>query len=261
MNPLETRPNSVAIVALGPSNHDYVNATCSKKEFLRVDEVWLVNSANNSFRGDKIFVMDNLKRVESRFPIWAASLQRSQTPVITSVAYPDYPSSVAYPLEAVCDHFKDDFMTTTVAYMLAYAIYTNVKDLYLFGCDFWYPGSKAVEPGMDCVSYYLGIAKERKMNFKIPQSSVLLDAHMTKFTAEGKRHRPMYGYDYNPGESQQRVINGQGSELDHAVAMKAPSTLPDMRAKADPNPKSDGSEKAEVPVVQPQAKVENVVHP
>lgn len=246
---LDTRPTSVAIVALGPSNHDYIASKSSKKDFLKVDEVWLVNSAINSLRGDKVFIMDDLKRVEKRFPDWARLLRHEKTPIVTSKVYEDYPSAVAYPIDAVCDHFKDDYLTTTVAYMIAYAIFIKVKELYLFGCDYWYPGSKAVEPGMDCVTYYLGIARERNINFRIPQNSVLLDAHMTKFNKEGKRRRPLYGYDYNPGESQARVESGVGSELDHLVAHKAPSRLPDHLPIGV---KPDGEDKPAIPLITNQ---------
>lgn len=241
-NPLATRPSSVAIVALGPSNHDYITASCAKKDFLAVDEVWLVNSAVNSMTGDKVFIMDDLKRIEKRFPVWGAKLKSLKTPIVTSTAYPEFPSSVAYPINEICDHFQDDYLTTTVAFMVAYAIYTKVPELYLFGCDYWYPGSKAVEPGAECVTYYLGIARERGINFRIPQNSVLLDAHMTAFGKDGKRRRPLYGYDYNPGESAQRVKNGTANALDKAVAQKAPSRVPVM--------KPDGEDKTDTPIVQ-----------
>jgi len=254
-NPLATRPSSVAIVALGPSNHDYIAASCSKKDFLSVEEVWLVNSATNAIRGDKVFILDDLKKLEKRFPVWAANLKNSKTPIITSYAYDDYPSSVAYPIKEVCDHFQDDYLTTSVAYMVAYAIYINVRELYLFGCDYWYPGSKAVEPGMECVTYYLGIARERGINFRIPQNSTLMDAHMTKFTADGKRKRPLYGFDYNPGEAQARVAAGNGTELDKMVAHKAPSHLP----TAKPDGK-DTSKKALKPADKKPEEPANVIH-
>lgn len=264
-NPLETRPQSVAIVALGPSNHDYVAASCSKKGFLNADEVWLVNSAINIFKGDKCFIMDDLKRCEKRFPEWGSRLRSTGMPIITSRAYPEFPTSVAYPIEEVCNHFQDDYMTGTVAYMIAYALLIKVQTLYLFGCDYWYPGSKAVEPGMECVTYFLGIAKERGVDFKIPQSSVLLDAHMTKFSNDPKtgkqvRRRPMYGYDYNPGEAQARISAGKGTELDQLVAHKAPSRLPDMPGNKAPSqiqPIVIGK-KAEVKPAQSEVKVHGV---
>lgn len=260
-NALQTRPQSVAIVALGPSNHDYVAAACTKKDFLSADEVWLVNSAINAFTGDKVFIMDDLKRIEKRFPVWGSKLRTTHIPIVTSTAYPEFPTSVAYPLKEVCDHFQDDYITGTVAYMLAYALsIESVKELYLFGCDYWYPGSKAVEPGMECVTYFLGIAKERKVNFRIPQSSVLLDAHMTKFLPDGKRRRPMYGYDYNPGEAQKRIADGQGTELDKLVAHKAPSRLPDMPLTSPALVRPDGEAKSMLPPKPKKKEADHGVH-
>jgi len=239
-DPLETRPQTIAIVALGPSSYSYQQATCGKKGFITPDEVWVCNSGINAFRADKAFIMDDLVGLEPRFPDWCARLRTEETPIVTCRAYPQYPSSVAYPLEFVRDSIKDDIFTTSVAYMVGYAIAIQVKEMYLFGCDFWYPNAKAVEGGLANVSYLLGIAKERGINFKIPQASTLLDAHMVQVDKEGNRTRPLYGYDYNPGESQRRIAAGEGTRLDQLVAERAPRPAIDPRQIIDLE-KADGS--------------------
>lgn len=223
MSPLETRPKSVALVALGPSNRDFVHEWAKKNKFRRTDEVWTVNSGYGPFKCDKAWIMDDLRRVATRFPGWAEELKTLDVPIITCRAYPEFKSSVAYPIEQVKDSIHDDLFTTTVAYAIAYATYINVKELFLYGCDYWYPESAAVEPGIGEVSFLLGIARERGMKFFIPQSSTLLNAFMVRFDKDTKTvGRPMYGYDYNPGDSCLRLQEGKGSETDYMAAQLSP---------------------------------------
>ena len=224
MNPLETRPRAVALVALGPSKHDFLNSLASKKEMTHFDEVWTINSLAGHIKAHKCFVMDDLKELDTRYPNWTNQLRTLSEPIITCHAYPEWPSSVAYPINEVKAAFHEDWFTSTVAYAIAYATFIQVTDLYLFGCDFFYPGSVAVEPGADCCAYWLGRARERGTKYKIPQSSTMLDSHITQINAEQTAlKRPLYGYDYNPGRLVEKVNRGQASEFEKKLAAKAPN--------------------------------------
>lgn len=218
-----TGAKSVAIIALGPSSRDYVSQMCSKKGFLGVDEVWGVNTAQRCYRLDKVFIMDDLKVVERRYPEWGAELKREKVPIITCKAYEDYPASVAFPLQEVIDSVEDDYFSTSVAYQIGLAIMMGVKDLYIYGADYYYPNAIAVESGLGCVGYLLGIAKGKGINFKVPNSSTLMDAHLAYQTEEdGKTvvKRKLYGYDYNPGDSFQKIQEGRGDEWDQKFSQK-----------------------------------------
>ncbi len=224
-SPLDTRPRSVAIVGLGPSSQVYFAARSGKRGYLNVDETWVVNSAIQTLTHHKGFVMDDLQKVLSKYPEWGTYLKTVKTPIITCKRYPEWPASVEYPLDEVIDCVKDDLFTNTVAYMVGYAIYTKVKELYMYGCDFWYQHSQAIEAGMSNVGYLLGIAKERGVHFKIPQESTLLDAHLTAHMqdrGDGQVYRPLYGYDYNPGDAAEADRKGQATELEKKVAKKNP---------------------------------------
>ncbi|MHC4500723.1 MAG: hypothetical protein ACYS21_16620 [Planctomycetota bacterium] len=193
-----------------------------------MDEVWVVNSAAQTLICDKIFVMDDLQQVQSKYPDWATYLRTVNTPIITCRKYPEWKSSHAYPIEEVCASVKDDLFTNTVAYMVGYAIYKEVRELYLYGCDFHYPNSQALEAGSANVAYLLGIAKERGMNYKIPQESTLLDAHLTQYakkTEDGLLRRPLYGYDWNPGDAYQAVQANGGNALQQEVAGRQPKLV------------------------------------
>lgn len=223
MDPLETRPRSVALVALGPSKTDYLHAIGVKKDFLHVDEVWDINSLAGTFICDKHFVMDDLKYVQSKYPGWANKLKTLKEPIITCRQYDEFPTSVAYPINAVLEKFQDDWITNSVAYAIAYATFIEVEELYLFGCDFFYPGSNAVEPGADCCAYWLGRARERGIRYRIPNTSTLLDSHIAKAQDNGPLKRPLYGYDYNPGRMMEKVSRGTASPEETLLAQKTPT--------------------------------------
>lgn len=232
---LDTRPKRVAIVALGPSNHDFVSAKSCKKNALQVDETWLINSALGTFTADKVFIMDKLETMQQRYPEWSAKLKHTTTPIITCYKTAGYPTSLSYPKDEVCAELQDDYFTNSVAYAIAYAIYIgSVEELYLFGADFWYPGSDAVESGAECCAYWLGVAKERGINYRLPKSSTLLDAHLTK-VVDGRVTRPMYGYDFNPGEMHDKVRRGTASKQEALLAKKTPKLRkpPKQRGKGN----------------------------
>lgn len=220
MHALDTRPETVAIVGMGPSCEHYYREQSKKKNIPKFDEVWVVNGLSNGLKADKVWIMDDLKSIEKEYPEWALRLRDLQTPIVTCRAYPEYPSSVAFPIDAVRKNLKDDYLSVTPAYMVAYAIHIgSVRTLYIYGCDFYYPGNLAIESGSACVAYWLGIARERRIIFRIPQTSTLLDAHLTKVEGDEVGNRYLYGYDYNPGRSYERIQAGQATELDHKVAI------------------------------------------
>lgn len=221
IDPMSTRPRTVALVALGPSGRDYVHAVGCKKDFLVPDEVWLINSLAGVYHADKVFIMDDLQEISSRYPAWGQKLRTEETPIVTCRAFPEFPSAVEYPLDDVMRTVKTDWFSNSVAYAIAYAIHIQVKDLYIFGADFVYPGSAAVEPGADCCAYMLGVATMKGVNYKIPQSSTLMDSNLCR-VRDGALRRPLYGYDYNPGRMAERVRSGQATAHEALLAAKAP---------------------------------------
>lgn len=226
MSPFTTRPRRVAILGLGPSIKDYLGEMSRKKSLPHFDEIWGVNTTNRAFKLDKIWVMDDLADVSSRYPEWAAELRTTTTPIITPHHYEDFPTSWPFPKDEVCSSLKDDYFTTTPAYMVGYAIHIGVEELYLFGIDYYYPNAVVVESGASCVAYWLGVAKQRGIHYKIPASSSILDANMIRIVKDEKTgmeraERLMYGYDFNPQNSKRRLDMGMGSAQDVVIADRA----------------------------------------
>ena len=88
----------------------------------------------------------------------------------------------------------DVFNQNTVAYMVAFAMLIEVKEVSIFGADFVYPNGNFAEAGGQAVAFLLGLAKFFGMQFKIPQSSTLLYCHNVKNMGNGVIGRPPYGY-------------------------------------------------------------------
>lgn len=229
--PLDTRPKCVAIVGMGPSASEYFLYNWKKKDLFRVDEVWGVNSTLGSVVMDKCFIMDDLKGIEQRYPQWADKLKLANTPIITCKQYPDYPAAYAYPLDDVLKACPDGYFTNTPAYMVGYALAIGVQELWLFGCDFSYPGSTGVEAGAQNLAFLLGYAKGAgKLHYRIPGASTLLDANLVQKTKDEKTgaevvRYPLYGYEFNPGESARRARFNQASQSDLTLAARQPKSI------------------------------------
>lgn len=194
----------VAIVALGPSYHDYirmVEASGNRKKLF--DEVWAINSLGSVIQSDRVFHMDDVRiqeiRAEGGNTKIAAMLDWLKVypgPVYTSRGHPDYPCLVEYPLEAVLNTIRKPYMNTTVSAAIALFIHEAAERaksgiaeeevLTCFGMDFTYPNMKMVEMGRACCEYWLGFATARGIKVQTPTSSSLMDA---------REPSAIYGYD------------------------------------------------------------------
>jgi hypothetical protein len=240
--PLDTRPKSVAIIGMGPSSSEFFLYNWKKKDLFRVDEVWGVNSTLGSVVMDKCFIMDDLKGVEQRYPQWGDKLKLANTPIITCKTYPDYPAAYAYPLDDVLKVCPDGYFTNTPCYMVGYALAIGVQELWLFGCDYSYPGSSGVEAGAMNLAFLLGYAKGMKrLHYRIPGSSTLLDANLVRQVKDEKTgamvvRYPLYGYEFNPGEAARLAKFNQASQTDLLLADRQPKNIKAQEALQGPVP-------------------------
>jgi hypothetical protein len=190
-------PRSVAIVAMGSSFRTYIQAVVNSGSRHRVaDEVWAVNSIGAAVKHDRMFLMDDIEK--KLRPLARARpdtmpgglfewLATHPGPIYTPVAYPEFPGTVAYPLEDVLNGVGIPYLNTTVAYALAYAIHLDVKHIGLYGCDFTYPDRHVAESGRACVEFLLGIAGSQGRQLVIASDSTLFDACVP-------REKRFYGY-------------------------------------------------------------------
>ena len=199
---LKTRPQHVALLGLGGSRAMYVDEICASSCSVHFDEVWTVNFGGRIYRHDKLWLMDDMRGQATNLPEYGTMMRRHDKPIITPVVYEEFPMAVRYPIEEVLNFLKDDFLNSTVAYAVAYAMMTGVKVMSLYGCDFYYPNVTRREEGGQCCAYLLGLAKGHGMQFRLPQTSTMLSAYQAKVVDGGNGHkkvvRPLYGYIKQP---------------------------------------------------------------
>jgi hypothetical protein len=162
----------------------------------RYDEVWTINSMGSVLQCDRIFHMDDLRVQELRAEAdpegkigpMLKYFKKTSTPVYTSRAYPDYPTTVAFPLEDVVSKLGTFYFTSTPAYAVALAIYEGWEEISLYGMDYTWPNSEMAEEGRGCVEYWLGQAMARGIVPYLGSSSTLLSMYK-------EPQQRLYGYD------------------------------------------------------------------
>jgi len=194
-------PEHVALVAIGGSRSaflDHAMNTCYKDIGMHWDEVWTVNAGCKILNHDKVFIMDDLRVQAARYPVYAELLKNHDKPIITSTLYDEFPASVAYPIREVIELIGESaWLNNTVVYAMAYALYSGVKFLHLYGADFYYVNMARREEGAQAAAYLIGIAKGMGMVTILPSTTSLLAAGQVK-EVEGHYYRPLYGYMKHP---------------------------------------------------------------
>ena len=177
-HPTGRTPKHVAVVALGPSRANYISQTTSHTPPVNPDEVWTVNTAVRWLQHDVCFLMDDMHEFAKHFPEYGAAMRKAQSPILTSVAYPEFSKAVAYPLAEVLNNGTGRmYFNNSGPYIIAYALLIGVEKLSLFGLDYSFPGSDARENGRGSVEYWIGVAEARGMQVDIAKDSTLCDTN------------------------------------------------------------------------------------
>lgn len=198
-------PNSVAIVAMGPSAATYYKNAAAKQNRRRlVDETWAIGGQGPILQHDRFWQMDDIKIQQARIERdpdssiaalldWSLGDERT-TPYYTSRAY-GLPGVVEYPLEAVVNLTGHAYFRNTVPYPVAFAIAAHVaalhyglptlEELHLYGCDYSYPNDpNKREEGRANLEFWIALAVAAEIKIVLPEDGTLLGAR------EG-----LYGYD------------------------------------------------------------------
>ena len=120
------------------------------------EEVWCVNDVATEpiFKGKKVH---KVFRFDDTTPVYLKHIKESGAPIVSWREYAD----IQYPLEEIKKEFDTEYLNNTISYMIAYAIYTGVKKLRLFGVDAPYGGIYEIE--RSGIEYWIGRATERGM--------------------------------------------------------------------------------------------------
>lgn len=198
---ISAAPEHVAIVGLGPSAKQYINLVERHGGRQAVfDETWVINSYGGVLAHDRVFHMDDVANtmreaedeaiapeVRTKLANILKWLRTHPGPVYTSIAHPEFPSLVAFPLEDVIRTVGTAYFNNSVAYAVVFAIHIGVKRISLFGCDYSYGKDKHEGTGRACVEFWLGVAAAKGIEVLVAASSSLMDVN--------KPERRFYGYE------------------------------------------------------------------
>lgn len=162
----------IAILANGASISNFINNPIDQK----FDEVWGLNQqgAWKGIKLDKLFVMDDLKL---RMPFYAGYdfvnwLKTYKGRLITSKAYPEWPTAEAYPIKDVCFYFgvpTGIAMYSTPDFMIALAVMQGATEIHLFGVDM----TDATQHEMRiATAHWIGVAHARGVLVKTYSGSM-----------------------------------------------------------------------------------------
>lgn len=106
-----------------------------------------------------------------------AWLTGQKVPVYMLRREPDVPMSVAFPMEEIADDqgrtcYGTAYLESSIAYMMALAIYEKVDRIGIWGCDLSTGGEYAYQrPNME---YLIGLARGRGIKVYVPPQNALL---------------------------------------------------------------------------------------
>lgn len=211
-------PESVMIVALGPTKNDLLDLTTGHEPpelVMDCDEVWGINAGANQLGGrvayDVLWVMDYLDGEARRLPRYAELLtrwaERHGSPIITSRgglfgAYREYVRE--YPLKSVLAAVGTDnaYFHNSLPYVLAYAYAIGVRRIVLWGADYTHERSKRREEDRANAEYWVGYLRAKGMEIWLPSTTTLCSVS-----------RQPYWYGYPPHEQPDLAALFPGEEV------------------------------------------------
>ncbi|HUV92742.1 MAG TPA: hypothetical protein VMV80_06620 [Anaerolineales bacterium] len=140
--------------------------------------------------------------------------------------YPDMPSSVRYPMEAVCDkllpgllrisdthEIKQKYFTSSAAYQIALAIFSGqYKRIGLYGIEMM--TKTEYQEQRDCVMFWAGLALGRGIEVVVPDISSLFRGALYGYETEVA----IYGSEFDKAaEALKPEVEKQKSVMDKAI--------------------------------------------
>lgn len=158
-------------------------------------EVWGVNAILQfpefaERKGNKIFFFDSLVTMPphvltiQHLEDTAGIIEPITTPNNFLIMKKHKLEATVYPLGAITKKFKSSYFANTIAYMIAYAMYEEVRHILVYGTDHLSYQSYIME--RSCLEYWLGRAQQSGITVEIAEDSAVLK------TFNGK----LYGYEF-----------------------------------------------------------------
>ena len=181
----------IAIVGLGGSYADFIAARIRSEKF---DEVWGINCIGAILHVDKTFMMDPVSRFLDtenaglQTGIANEFLKKNKKPIYTCELDKRVKTLRLYPLEEVIKSTNLCYFNNTVPYAIAFAIYSGVASICLYGIDYTYRDNlHMAESGRACTEFWCATAVSRGIKVEVAHRSGLLDTNVPN-------NEKLYGY-------------------------------------------------------------------
>tara|TARA_R110000824_G_scaffold241557_2_gene430287 strand:+ start:355 stop:1083 length:729 start_codon:yes stop_codon:yes gene_type:complete len=171
---------NVAIVAMGQSQIDFHLSQTHSVEF---DEIWAINAMIGVLPNiDKAFILDPMSRfldtedAGTMTQMMRKKLPKCNFPIYTCELDDRVPAAVEYPIELVVHDLGCSYFNNTIPYAIAFALWSKVAKLSLFGIDFTYrTNMHFAEAGRSCTEFWLSKCIDAGMQIEVAPRSTLLD--------------------------------------------------------------------------------------
>ena len=188
----ELEDKNVAIVAMGQSQIDFHLSQTHSVEF---DEIWAINAMIGVLPNiDRAFILDPMSRfldtedAGTMTPMMRKKLPKCNFPIYTCELDERVPCAIEYPLELVIHDLDCSYFNNTIPYAIAFALWSKVKKIFLFGVDFTYRSNMHfAEAGRSCTEFWLSKCIDAGMQIEVAPRSTLLDVDIPL-------EQKLYGY-------------------------------------------------------------------
>jgi|TARA_R110001583_G_scaffold92141_1_gene234463 hypothetical protein len=188
----ELEGKNVAIVAMGQSQIDFHLSQTHSVEF---DEIWAINAMIGVLPNiDRAFILDPMSRfldtedAGTMTPMMRKKLPKCNFPIYTCELDERVPCAIEYPLELVIHDLDCSYFNNTIPYAIAFALWSKVKKIFLFGVDFTYRSNMHfAEAGRSCTEFWLSKCIQAGIQIEVAPRSSLLDVDIPL-------EQKLYGY-------------------------------------------------------------------
>ena len=171
---------NIAIVAMGQSQIDFHLSQTHSVEF---DEIWAINAMIGVLPNiDRAFILDPMSRfldtedAGTMTPMMKKKLPKCNFPIYTCELDERVPAAIEYPIELVVHDLGCSYFNNTIPYAIAFALWSKVSKISLFGIDFTYrTNMHFAEAGRSCTEFWLSKCIDAGMQIEVAPRSSLLD--------------------------------------------------------------------------------------
>lgn len=153
-------------------------------------KIWVCSPGNAHGRCKRVDAWFELHAIEEMMSPRMRAMSSGYFGWLRTQAFPVYmqerneyvPGAIVYPFQLMLDRFGRNWFSSSIAFMMAYAIHLGAKEIGIFGVDMAAPSEAYSAQKAGCIRF-IEIAKERGITVTIPLDSCL-----------GKQP-PIYGYN------------------------------------------------------------------